>query len=52
MSEPKKVAIEKREHWGSQVEFFLACLGYAVGTGKLQLQKHQDYLLIIIGVQL
>ncbi|KAK3745577.1 hypothetical protein QZH41_005071 [Actinostola sp. cb2023] len=26
---------EEREHWGRKVEFFLACIGYAVGLGNV-----------------
>lgn len=27
--------IEEREHWGRKIEFFLACIGYAVGLGNV-----------------
>lgn len=26
---------EEREHWGRKIEFFLACVGYAVGLGNV-----------------
>lgn len=35
---PVKVDVdvgEEREHWGRKIEFFLACVGYAVGLGNV-----------------
>ena len=30
-----RIESTSRGHWGSQVEFFLCCLGYAVGFGNI-----------------
>lgn len=30
-----EINLEEREKWGKKVEFFLACIGYAVGLGNV-----------------